>query len=189
MTSVFDRYVARYGKLPTEFDPDYLEMLRMSKYRILEIPDVSPGKCGNCGASNGIGRKYVDIGLHIEWYGALFLCTLCLKDICSTAGLFEEFEKEIRIRQEELVSRETLLNQGTELQETVLSVFEEVKEHFTNLHSLSDDSGTDSSAVPVIDPPVSESGTNSPKSRTTKSTASSGSKDLPSLADLLKSNP
>lgn len=200
MTSLFDRFVLRYGRLPTEMDPDYLEMLRMSKYRILAVPDVPPGICSNCGASKQDGRKYVDIGRHIEWYGAVYFCTLCLNDIAKAAGIFDKYKQEIERLQKDKAFFDALQLQGAHVKETVQLTLREVTKYFDNLYSLGDGSGPginefenpDQTATEsVISAPradQTESGIGSTKPRVTKSTPSSRPKDLPSLADLLNAD-
>jgi hypothetical protein len=192
--SLFDKFVARYGRLPTEYDSDYLEMLRMSKYRVMAVPDVQPGKCANCGASKGDGRKYIDIGVEVPWYGAIFFCSLCLADIGRHTGLFDELEEKLKAANEAVVSTNTLYTAGELLEEAIVKNFEEVKEYFDKLSAIRADLGSNrgvglesykepsKSATGKGDRPALET-----EQRTTKSTPSSGSKDLLSLAERLKS--
>lgn len=195
--NLFDRFVQKYGRLPTERDPDYLEMLRMSKYRILAVPDVNPAKCANCGSAKCDGRNYVDFGLQVDWYGVVYLCTECLKDIAGKAGLFRGLELRILQLEEEVknrtVDRLTLKN----FEATVLRTFEEVRERFVDLHSTGDDSGpgnndsvdssADESGKSGTD--STEPGTTKSEQPTSKSSTVSGRKDVLELADLLKQKP
>jgi hypothetical protein len=187
--NLFERFVQKYGRLPTERDPAYLEMLRMSKYRILPVPDVNPAKCANCGACKNDGRGYVDFGLQVDWYGVVYLCTECLRDIAEKAGLFRALELKIVQLEEEVkhrtVDRLTLKN----FEATVLRTFEEVRERFVDLHSSGDDRGpgiNDNLATRKDEP--SKSATSGPEQRAVKQTSVSGRKDVPQLADLLKQN-
>lgn len=192
MTSLMDRFIQKYGRLPTEFDSDYLEMLRMTKYRIISVPDVSPSKCANCGSTKNDGRQYVDFGLHVDWYGVVFLCSLCLHEIAREMGLFTALEKEINRLVSEQEFFKDLRSQGVTVQETVLHTFEEVKSYFDGLRSLGSDTGSSSTAdvgsnkesnEPTID--RAESTASTTKSRAIKSTSVSGPKNVPSLTELL----
>lgn len=186
MISLVDRFIAKYGRLPTELDPDYLEMLRMSKYRILDVPDKQPGKCDNCGASKRDGRKYVDFGLQVDWHGAVHLCTDCLKDISGAAGLFDELEAKLELLLSENERLSSLQNQGVELHETVVRTFKEFEDFYAGLHSISDNSSPDSSPDVVVDEtPPSESGSAKTESTTTKPINGTGRKNVRSLTDLL----
>jgi hypothetical protein len=185
---VVDAFIARYGRLPTEFDKDYLEMLRMSKYIVQPVPMTAPGKCANCGASKNDGRMYVDFGLQIDWYGALHICGLCIRDVAETLELFTPLRQELLAVREAAVAREFLVSQGTDLKETFLSIFEEVKTHFDDLHSAGNDTTLDPSPVPDDVVPSPSEGTKEAKSGTTESTSVSRSKNLPSLAELLESS-
>lgn len=196
--NLFDRFVQRYGRLPTERDPDYLEMLRMSKYRILPIPDVGPAfKCANCGAAKNDGRGYVDFGLQVDWYGVVYLCTECLKDIAGKAGLFRALELRIIQLEEEIKKRQYVNLSVESFRETVLRTFEEVRERFVDLHSTGDDSSPgNNDSVDSSSNESGKSGTDSTESGTTKSeqptsksSTVSGRKDVPQLADLLKQKP
>lgn len=189
---VFDKFVQMYGRLPTEVDPDYLELLRMSKYRIVDVPDVKPFKCGNCGSAKNDGRKYIDVGLDIDWYGTFFLDSLCLKDIAKEMGLFTEYEQIIEKLTGTNEDVDFLRERGISLEGTILRTFEEVKEYFADIHF------TGSSPPPDISPDVvvdessenpSESPTqrtDKPEPRTIKPDSSTRSTNLRSLADLLQ---
>ncbi len=195
-SDLVNRFIHMHGRLPTEYDPDYLELLRMTKYRILDVPDVSPSKCGNCGSTKKDGRTYVDFGLHVDWYGALFLCSLCVNDIAKAMGIFDKYNEEIASLKNKLDSVHIAAANGADLEEKVLHIFEEVKDYFDSLHSTrdnataSDVAGMESDKSESISETVTESGGKSAEvhKRATKSTTSSGPKDLPSLAELLKSN-
>lgn len=191
--SPFDMYVRMYnGKLPTENDPNYLELLKMSKYRILQVPDVQPGKCANCGASKNDGRRYIDIGLDIQWYGALMLCGLCLKDIATEFGLFKDLEHKLEVLQSEYTKTLEIEESGMLLQKKLLQGFEEVKDYYSKLHSLGNDSSSYSGSVGIPDEKPSvetKSGSDKPtrasNTRASKPPSSSGPKDLRSLTDII----
>lgn len=193
--TLLDRFVERYGRLPTEFDPDYLEMLRMSKYRVVPVPDVQPGKCANCGSSKCDGRSYIDIGLDIAWYGALFLCSLCLEDISRHVGLFDKLEQRIAELDKKLDTQEVLNSQGRRLREALKDTMEEVREYLDNAGLGPDGdnltSGGRSGMESSKESSKSAAGesnrsSKSTEQRTTKSSSSSGPKDLLSLAERLK---
>lgn len=193
----FDMYVQKYSKLPTEKDPNYLELLRMTKYRILDIPDVTPAKCANCGSCKNDGRQYIDFGLHVDWYGAVFICGLCLNDIAKAMGLFKDLEEIIAKLQAESNSFAHLQEKGFELNEKFAEVFREFKEYHDGLLAFGND------PTPDPDPDLgnnenetggsgtnqTESGTSKAKPKPAKSTSSSGREDVRSLADLLNISP
>lgn len=189
------KFMQLYGRPPTEFDSDYLEMLRMSKYRIIARPDVKPAKCANCGSSKEDGRQYIDFGLEIDWYGCVFICTLCLQDVAKETGLFKSYEVRIEKLLVSLLQIDDLKKQGDTVREDILNTFKEVQDYFSNLKSISVDSPTDQ--PPSVDndtPEPNKSAADSDESKTdrsepkpAKSTSVSGSKNISSLAELLDS--
>lgn len=185
MSQIVDRFIAKYGRLPTEVDPAYLEMLRMSKYRIVPVPDVQPGKCSNCGASKNDGRNYIDFGLHVDWYGAVFICGECLQDIANEMGLFKELQKELEAARQQCINLSTLQEQGEKLHETVIKTVKDLEAFYAGIFVTGDDPTPDTSSVLELDPPAGESGTTETKSRATKSTPGSRRENVRSLADLL----
>jgi hypothetical protein len=196
MTDPVARYVQKYnGRLPTERDPRYLEILNMSKYRILAFPDVGNHlKCANCGCGREDGRKYIDFGLQIDWYGPVYLCTECIRDIAEKSGLFRALELKV-VQLEEIIKNRTEAKLNLEnFKETVLRTFEEVNQSFVKLHPSVDGSTSDTDASVGDDENESsesgvdqtESGTKESESGTTKSSAVPGRKNVPKLADILK---
>lgn len=188
-----EKFVAKYGRLPTEFDPDYLEMLRMSKYRILDVPDGQPGQCANCGASKNDGRKYIDIMKYIDWYGDVHFCDICLNEIATEIGLFKNLEAQLLAAEQKSNRIKELQEQGVELHETVTQSFTGLKEFYDNLYSLGDGTTSDNpgnvesykspTGAPAAD--GNKQNADGSKSRTIKSSPSSGRKDIRSFADLL----
>ncbi len=195
MTDLLDKFVQRFGRLPTETDPDYLEMLRMSKYRVLPVADTQPGKCANCGASKRDGRSYVDFGLDIPWFGTIYLCSLCLEDIARNVGLFDSLNKRLNEADERADKNAALLAKGEELRVALTNGFEGVREYFdtVGVRTTGNDSSPDSSAVlddytPSDRAAAGESTrpANEAKQRAVKPAPSSGSKDLLSLTERLQ---
>lgn len=64
-----------------------------SRFRILDTPIISPGKCAVCGAVN---RPVVDFGLNIQRYGAVMLCVDCICEGAERVGMIrpEQLEDE-----------------------------------------------------------------------------------------------
>jgi hypothetical protein len=188
MNSVVEKFVHRYNRWPTEFDPDYLEMLNMSKYAILDEPQYKPHKCSNCGSTKKDGRKYIDFGLEIDWYGQVYLCSLCLLDIAMNVGLFDKIKEE----NDNLISRgaeiETMLAKGVKLYEVVMKTQQEFEDFYGNVHTSVDaSSGNGSTNLDKPENESSEHGITKSESGTTKSNSGSRRTDVPSLADILNS--
>lgn len=191
--SLLERFVNQYGRLPTEVDPDYLEMLRMTKYIIKDYPEVNPAKCANCGSSKKDGRMYIDFGLTVDWFGVVYLCGFCLKDIATAMGLFDELEEKLKTLAALRFEDEDTKLRGEELYQKVVKTFEEFREFYGNLSSdrqfnhestsgANPNVGSDQTAKTTISETHSGS-----KQRTTKSTPVSGSKNLLSLTEFLDS--
>jgi hypothetical protein len=186
--SPYELYIKLYnGKLPTENDPKYLELLNMSKYRILEVPDVHFAKCANCGATKNDGRKYVDFGLQVDFYGVVYLCGLCVKHIAFEMGLFDSLIKELAETKKQITDRADLQKLGDELYNSLLEKIEGFKEYHANLHSAGDNnSSNDGDSVGSSKESV-EPKPNRTKSGSTKPNTSGGSEKLRSLAEILES--
>lgn len=189
----YDMFIKIYGRLPTERDPKYLELVRMTKYRITDIPDTQPGKCSNCGGFSRDGRKYVDIGVDVEFYGALLFCSLCIADIARTLGLFKAYEIKIIQLEEEINRLKTQTVDTEDLKNTVLQTYEKVVGYFGNSAQLESDVQrvlVDSLSVEPVDENATESDRETGKtdSGPVKSNAKPGSKNIPSLTEFINSS-
>ncbi len=53
-----------------------------SRVKVLQYPVAAPGKCVLCGAqANHDGRVYLDFGLSLRNYGAIYFCSLCMAEM------------------------------------------------------------------------------------------------------------
>ncbi len=184
--NIVDKFIKMYGRLPTEYDKDYLELLRMTKYRILAVPDVTPAKCSNCGSSKEDGRKYIDFGLIVDWYGVVFLCSLCLDDVAKAIGLYKEYEDKIAYLNEVIAEHGDLYMQANNLNETLVRTTEELKEYYVSLSALN--SGGDTArrnSLVTESSESSESNSHQTESRATEPSPESGRNNFPKLAELL----
>ena len=195
MKILVDRFVKKHSRLPTEIDSDYLEMLQMSKYLIEDVPQFQPGKCANCGASKNDGRRYVDFGLMVDWYGTVYLCGECLHDIVNAMGLFDNLVARVVEAESKEYDFKALQAQGVELHERVNQLVKDLEAFYAGIYPIGDDSTSNPHTVLESDKTVSDPGTeesesriNATKSRTTESTSSTRRQNIPSLADLLKSD-
>jgi len=191
-SSLVDRFISRYSRLPTEIDPDYLEMLRMSKYRIVNVPDKQEAKCANCGSSKNDGRLYIDCNLDIDWYGTVFFCGLCMKELATAMGLFAELEEKISALESNRSLDEDLLEWEKKLNESVQRFGLQLREFHAAIHPLRLGHSTNSSSDLVASDSDSGFGasrdnrdSDKTKSRVTKSTSSTRRENVRSLAELL----
>ena len=105
-----EEFHQKYGRLPTEVDPDWKKELTMSlatsKIKVLDSPKLAPGRCCVCLSRGGDHRKFVDVGLDIEYpfagpaklHGTVYWCTLCINQLIrelSERGLIELPVKEV----------------------------------------------------------------------------------------------
>lgn len=164
----------------------------MSKVKLVDTPYYKPGKCCNCGSSRTNDRKYIDIGLDLDWYGIVYFCTFCIREIANVAGLFKHYEDTLARIQKDDSRVEQLQRQGDSIHNDFLSVIEEVKEYFDNLHSTRNDLASDSDSGPGNVEETSGSGIDTPEPKPvetertpTKSTSSSRRKNINSLEQLL----
>lgn len=72
-----------------------------SRIQIMDTPLLAPGVCFVCGTAGLDDRKFIDFGKQIEWYGAVYLCSECIKEVAIAIGfipvadfngLLEEFK-------------------------------------------------------------------------------------------------
>jgi hypothetical protein len=57
-----------------------------SRFQVSEYPSLLPSKCVICGSVGGDSRVFIDIGLQIEFYGAVYFCSYCYWEGCRRLG-------------------------------------------------------------------------------------------------------
>ncbi len=186
--SLLERFINQYGRYPTEVDPDYLEMLRMTKFQISDVPRYKPAKCGNCGSSRADdGRRYLDFQLEIDWYGTFYLCGFCVEEAARRLGLFNAYNETIEALTVKIAELTKLDTEGPELVDQVLKSLDEFREFYGKLlaHQQSDsESDSGGSSDLVSEPTATKSVSDEPKPRITKPAPKSGSKNIPSITEL-----
>lgn len=75
------------------------------RVQVLDAPVALPGKCVQCGSStNSDGRKFVDIGFELDYYGVIYFCTHCLTELSNALGYANpEQVKDLEDRLSEIV--------------------------------------------------------------------------------------
>lgn len=56
-----------------------------SRIQVLDAPIAAPGVCSMCGSAGGDGRKFLDYGKQLDWYGAVYFCSECIKEFAQAA--------------------------------------------------------------------------------------------------------
>lgn len=75
-----------------------------SRLHILDKPVALPGKCSLCGDTGSDNRKFIDFGLQLDWYGAVYFCSECIKELAQAINYislthFESQARELSILQ------------------------------------------------------------------------------------------
>jgi len=70
---------------------------------------MNPGVCALCGASSPDGRKYVDTGWDIDWYGVVYFCSFCFTEIANHLGCLTKEQTDI-LENELDVARQRIIN-------------------------------------------------------------------------------
>jgi hypothetical protein len=69
----------------------------VDRFQLLEHNNlVFPHKCAICGGfSDAEGRKFVDLGLEVDFFGRIYICTVCFPNAAKLVGYIpvEEFNK------------------------------------------------------------------------------------------------
>lgn len=71
-------------------DPEkFAEENPNSRFRILNAAILAPGTCILCKSAGGDGRQFIDLGIQVDWFGAIYFCTYCIGEAATLLG----FEK------------------------------------------------------------------------------------------------
>lgn len=70
--------------------------LENSRVVIMETPLLAPGTCVICGVAGPTedDRKFIDIGLCLEFFGQVYFCTECITPVALAAGYVNSAELE-----------------------------------------------------------------------------------------------
>lgn len=58
-----------------------------SRYSVLNAPILAPGTCILCKSPGGDGRQFIDLGIQVNWIGAMYFCTYCVAEAASMIGM------------------------------------------------------------------------------------------------------
>lgn len=165
---------------------------------ISERPTMHPARCGRCTAAVYDGRKYVDFGVDLEIppvaevpgviedrdrKGVLYLCSLCIREIYKAT--YPESEG-LPVAQIEADLADAL--QKVELQKEIMKTMEKQLNDYRDRDPSSSTHRADGSNFVSSDetsPDVAES--DGPEQGTSEQDTKSRYKNVPSLAELLKS--
>lgn len=67
-----------------------MELSPNSRFQVLDNPNALPGKCTLCGSVGGDGRKFVDFGMSLDYYGVVYFCTFCVTELAEAIGFISE---------------------------------------------------------------------------------------------------
>lgn len=57
-----------------------------SRFRISNVATLAPGTCILCKSDGGDGRQFIDLGITVEWFGAMYFCTFCIGEAAALIG-------------------------------------------------------------------------------------------------------
>lgn len=55
-----------------------------SRIKVLDTPVMAPGICSLCGSSGDGKRKFIDFGKQLDWYGAIYFCSECIREVAQS---------------------------------------------------------------------------------------------------------
>lgn len=58
-----------------------------SRFRVTKMPILAPGTCILCKSSGGDERAFIDFGMQLDWFGAVYFCTECITEAAKLIGL------------------------------------------------------------------------------------------------------
>jgi len=80
------------------------------RFNVSKTPSALPSKCVVCGAWGGDGRDFVDFGMDIDFYGAIYFCSVCLTECCNKLGYISPDQwQSVNTMNDELIRRIQIL--------------------------------------------------------------------------------
>jgi predicted esterase len=102
-----------------------IELPVTSRFKVSNNPDIAPGYCCVCHSTGGDGRQFIDFGMQLDVYGAVYFCTFCVTELASAAGFvakeyFNKVQDECRKALIELDVTETSFKDYRDAARTIL---------------------------------------------------------------------
>lgn len=73
--------------VPTLPRPLLTGLSLLSKFTVSDHPEALPNKCAGCGIGHGEpGRRFIDLALDVDYYGVVYLCTICFHEVANILG-------------------------------------------------------------------------------------------------------
>lgn len=98
-----------------------------SRFSIVEVPARHPGTCCVCGSTNDSEREFVDFGAMVRNFGAIYMCTVCLRDAAQSIDYVPFLEAEAQIEKREALHRQLEI-----VEEQLMNFKESVKRAFVD---------------------------------------------------------
>src|SRR6267154_5195941 len=62
------------------------ELSPNSKFSVHDHPLLPPGSCFICNTGDVDDRKFLDFGKQVKFYGAIYFCSECIREIAEALG-------------------------------------------------------------------------------------------------------
>lgn len=65
------------------------ELSPQSRFSVHDTPPLLPGTCFICNIGSGVDdRKFLDFGKQLKWYGAIYFCSECVREIAEALNFY-----------------------------------------------------------------------------------------------------
>lgn len=152
-----------------------------SRIQILDIPVAAPGVCSMCGSSGGDGRKFLDYGKQLDWYGAVYFCTECVKEFSQAVDYIpvDAFNSQAQELTKLQINYDQLVKRNKAVENALRTVLGRDNDSIDDLVSSA------MASVEKPDPAVESSGINDDRNEeTAESSSIEGSDDFFDASDL-----
>jgi hypothetical protein len=96
-----------------------------ARVQAIDKPIQAPGQCCLCGSAGDSKRKFIDFGKQLDWYGAVYFCTICIAEVALASGFLPvaEFDKLHDTYRELLIKHKKLESEYKTVDNALRSVF------------------------------------------------------------------
>lgn len=57
-----------------------------TRVQVVNTPVAAPGTCVLCGTAGDGQRTFIDFGKQLDWYGAIYFCSECIREVSLAIG-------------------------------------------------------------------------------------------------------